>query len=357
MQNALCYMLLDDNKKDEDEPTRTVVWKLREATHRKAPHPKGKAPRKQQKTAPPKIKKQASAFSFSEEDLARENGGEPFDSPSSSERSDCDREEVRRRTKKLVSVKPQIDFSLVAAVSSPGMRRTLSGSDSEVTVSKPKRGSARRAERDSFTAVYLLQNMRFPGAKDNTMLKAKMVADLGETLGASTSLVELMIKYHAGISIRLEILNAYHSHVIGVDQEAEFSKEIELVKTIGLWPYLAEKATRGGTNVKMIAKLKKLARELPGCREIAYWGAETDWSEISTFAVRYDRETVRINRTRNEGGSARSEAPETLHQKFISQARPANTTERGTAYIEPEEWAKLTKEQKQAHVDKRKQNR
>ncbi|XP_039536295.1 uncharacterized protein LOC120484915 [Pimephales promelas] len=303
MQNALCYVLLDDNTTDECEPTRAEVWKLREATYRKAP-------RKQQKAAPLKIKKKTwTLYSLS-----------------SSESSDSDREDDRRRALKLLSDKPQIDLSLVAATSRE--RRRESDSEEEASVSTPRRGSAT----DSFTAAYLLQIMTFPEAKDNTRLKAKMIADFGKTLGASTTLVELMIKYHTGISIRLEILNAYHSLVIGVDNEAKLGKDLELIKTIGLWPYLAEKATRGWTSAKMIDKLKKLAPKLPGCHEIASWGEETNWSEISKFAARYDRNTVRIIEPRNE-------------------------SKRGTGYIKPEEWAKLSKEEKQAHVEKRKQNR
>ncbi|XP_039536292.1 uncharacterized protein LOC120484914 [Pimephales promelas] len=322
MQNALCYVLLDDNTTDECEPTRAEVWKLREATYRKA----GKAPRKQQKAAPLKIKKKTSTSLFSKKDLAWENG-EPSDSLSSSESSDSDREDDRRRALKLLSDKPQIDLSLVAATSRE--RRRESDSEEEASVSTPRRGSVT----DSFTAAYVLQIMTFPEAKDNTRLKAKMIADFGKTLGASTTLIELMIKYHTGISISLEILNAYHSLVIGgVDDEAKLGKDLELIKTIGLWPYLAEKATRGWTSAKMIDKLKKLAPKLPGCHEIAIWGEETNWSEISKFAARYDRNTVRIIEPRNE-------------------------SKRGTGYIKPEEWAKLTKEQKQAHVEKRKQNR
>lgn len=105
--------------------------------------------------------------------------------------------------------------------------------------------------------------------------------------------------------------------------------------------------------VKMLAKLKKLATELPGCRKIASWGAETDWSEMSKFAAQYDRETARRNRTReswnkpvegarvkqkqktayqksknnsnnpSEGRSTRSELPRTVYQKSKPQARPA----------------------------------
>lgn len=68
---------------------------------------------------------------------------------------------------------------------------------------------------------------------------------MGKTLGASTSLIKQMMKYHTGLSMSMEILNAHHSRVIGVDKEAEFRKEIEMVKTTGLWPYLSEKATQG----------------------------------------------------------------------------------------------------------------
>lgn len=304
MQKALCYILLDDHTKDKYEPAMREVWKLREASRSKPPPPKGKVPRKQQKAAPPKRKNEASTSPFSEEDRAREeyrqeveNGGEPSDSPSS---SDSDTEEESRRPKKPLSVKPQIDLSILASVSRQNKTRTLSESDSEeeVIVSKPRRGSARQTKGDSLIAIQLLLNMKFPGAKDNNMLKAKMVADLGKTIGASTSLVERMIEYHTGLSMRLEILNAYYSLVIGIDKEAEFRKEIEMVKTTGLWVYLAGKATQGWTEEKMLAKLKKLALELPGCREIASWGADTDWSKMSKFAARYDRKTESINRMR-----------------------------------------------------------
>lgn len=131
--------------------------------------------------------------------------------------------------------------------------------------------------------------MKFLGAKDNNILKAKMVADLGKTLGASTSLVEQIIKYHNGLSISLEIRNAHHSQVIGIDKESKFRKKTEMVKTRGLWPYLSEKATQGWTDEKVLARLKRLV-------------IETDWSKMSKFAALYDRETVRRIRTRESSG-------------------------------------------------------
>lgn len=142
---------------------------IREATHRKVAPPKGKVQRKQKKA-------DKSKRSVEEYRRWTGNGGEPFDSPPSSDSSNSDTEEESRRPKRSSPVKPQIDLSILAALSRQDRRRTQSESDSEKEdiVSKPRRGPARQTKGDRITVIQLLQNMKFPGAKDNNMVKAKM---------------------------------------------------------------------------------------------------------------------------------------------------------------------------------------
>ncbi|MGL5687079.1 MAG: hypothetical protein ACRCXQ_14935 [Vagococcus fluvialis] len=388
MQKSLCYILLADDgqgKKVKKEPTLNDIWTLRENTHQESKPNKGKAPRRHQKLQADssKVKKTPRWESVRDQIEDEDESSDP-----QTEFNDSDSEsEEDYANKKLLLPKPRIDLSLMAAVARQERGRNRSDSEEEAGASQPRRGPARRAKKDSITSIQLLQNMKFPGANNNLMTKAKMVAKLGETLNVTEGLIEQMITYHTGLSLPLETLNAHLSQVIGIDEEAEFRKEVEMIKNTGLWPYLSGKAKAGGSERKMLNKLKKIAVHLPGCREIASWGAETDWSEMSKFAARYDRETNKRQEMKDSPGREKSkptersrnkqrtsfqkpktkfidrrterhgnnEPPKTEYKKPKQQTKPVKTKNAGKKreYIEPEKWAKMSEEQKKAHMNKR----
>jgi len=78
--------------------------------------------------------------------------------------------------------------------------------------------------------------------------------------------------------LKLQAIESHYVHVIGKDnkaelreelEKAELREELEVLRTTGLWAYRSEKADKGWTETKVLAPLKKLAAELPGCKEIA----------------------------------------------------------------------------------------
>jgi len=69
--------------------------------------------------------------------------------------------------------------------------------------------------------------------------------------------------------LKLQAIESHYVHVIGKDNKAELREELEVLRTTGLWAYRSEKADKGWTETKVLAPLKKLAAELPGCKEIA----------------------------------------------------------------------------------------
>ncbi|XP_039525953.1 uncharacterized protein LOC120478221 [Pimephales promelas] len=392
MQKSLCYLLLDGHKPAKQEPTVNDVRKMRETTYREPESNRDKNKSKKEKAQ----QRDGSAKIVARESFEKSRGREThrqvvkyeeessnsqseYDYLTSDTEGDCGGEE------KVLPLKQGVDLSLTAALARQKREKRKSDRNEEDVSLKPRRGPPRQAKGDRVSAIQLLQNMRFQGAKDS-MQKARMIAALGKTLNASTALIEQMIRHHTGISLKLQIIESHYDHVIGKNEKAEIRDELEVVKTVGLWAYLSEKADKGWTEEEVLAQLKQLAPELPGCREITRWGAETDWSEISKFAVRYDRDTVRIREERS--GRSRSRPLEGVRIKPITDFKPnqsrssnddrvkpvrrepsknrayqkpkhqprqeqRNKSEQKNGYIDSETWAKMTDEQRKAQRERR----
>ncbi|KAG1925099.1 hypothetical protein F2P79_025764 [Pimephales promelas] len=218
MQKSLCYLLLDGHKPAKREPTVNDVRKMRETTYREPESNRDKNKSKKEKAQ----QRDGSAKIVARESFEKSRGREThrqvvkyeeessnsqseYDYLTSDTEGDCGGEE------KVFPLKQGVDLSLTAALARQKREKRKSDRKEEDVSLKPRRGPPRQAKGDRVSAIQLLQNMRFQGAKDS-MQKARMIAALGKTLNASTALIEQMIRHHTGISLKLQIIESHYDH-------------------------------------------------------------------------------------------------------------------------------------------------
>lgn len=124
--------------------------------------------------------------------------------------------------------------------------------------------------------------------KDN-MRSCQKIVELGKRLNIHDEDIELMINQLVGLNLKMYDISLHQKNISGVTAKEKYVKGLREIKSTGVLIFCKNRAHKGREPIQTVKELLKFERDLPALTPLKTWGKETDWDELQTFAVRYDR--------------------------------------------------------------------
>lgn len=160
-------------------------------------------------------------------------------------------------------------------------------SEEELDQRPVRRNRARPKHNITATEMGMFNGMKLD-QKDN-MKSCQKIVELGKRLNIHDEDIELMINQLVGLDLKIEDISLHQKNISGVTAKEKYEKGLKEIKSTGVLIFCKNRAHKGKEPIQTVKELLKFEKDLPGLTPLKTWGKETDWNELQTFAVRYDR--------------------------------------------------------------------
>jgi hypothetical protein len=163
-----------------------------------------------------------------------------------------------------------------------------------------RRTRARTKHSITATEIGMFNGMKLDH-KDN-MKNCQKIVELGQRLNIHDEDIELMINQLVGLDLKIDDISLHQKNISGVTAKEKYVKGLKEIKSTGVLIFCKNRAHKGKNPVQTVKELLKFENDLPGLTPLKTWGKETNWDELQTFAVRYDRRSKQEAEKKSDQG-------------------------------------------------------